>query len=258
VSELAIVQEQSLETIEHPSFHAVAVTATEMQSAKDQIASFLHAKTGEISKELDEMQSALAVAIKRKWAATALKNQVRSITKRKVYYDKLVDAVEAGYVIVPNMPCDIFAIRVSTDSPRTKYQQGMSTAGVRSAAPVVRDEQADSLGSGEGGYTSPIREFEQTVRTEKLEDGKTNYIVSQTIKDFQDIEFPLAAAHPVVMEAADHAMKKLIFDRIGIVPASPRKLRGDPIIVGQIVRRQGYDEKVVSFLIGWHLDVRTL
>lgn len=239
-----------------PSFHAVAVNATEMASQRESIGSFLRAKVSSLALELQEMTAAYDVARTRKWASSALRNQVSKITKTKTYYDKLLVAVDLGMTIVPNMPCDIFAIRVDKAIPRNKYQDGKGST-EWSAAPVVRDEREQHLPAGEGLYVSPVREFEQN-KNERIVDGKTIVYVSQTIRAYEDIEFPLAAAHPVVMEAADEAMKALIFDRIGIVPQTGRKLRGDPIILGQIVRRDGYNEKVVSFLIAWHLDVRTL
>jgi len=239
-----------------PSFHAVAVNATEMAAQRDHIGSFLRAKVSSLDLELSEMTSAYDVARTRKWASSALKNQVRKITSQKNYYDKLLAAVDLGMTIVPNMPCDIFAIRVKKEIPSRKYQHGQGPT-EWSAAPVVHDEKEKHLPAGDGLYVSPIREFEQD-KEENVVDGKKTVYVNQVICDYEAIEFPLAAAHPVVMEATDAAMKSLIFDRIGIVPATGRKLRGDPIILGQIVRREGYNEKVTSFLIAWHLDVRTL
>jgi hypothetical protein len=254
MSELVLNESPEMEMT--PSFHAVAVNATEMTAQRDHIGSFLRAKTRALDLELQEMTAAYEVARTRKWASSALKNQVRRITSQKNYYDKLLAAVDMGATIVPNMPCDIFAIRVDKATPRTKYQHGKGNT-EWSAAPIVRDEKEKHLPIGEGLYVSPVREFDQESHKQTV-DGKEIIHVNQTIRDYEDIEFPLAAAHPVVMEAADAAMKSLIFDRIGIVPATRRKLRGDPIILGQIVRKDGYNEKVTSFLIAWHLDVRTL
>jgi hypothetical protein len=254
MTELAVTQSSDLEI--SPSFHAVAINATEMAAQRDSIGTFLRSKVNSLALELQEMTAAYDVARTRKWASSALKNQIRKITSQKTYYDKLLAAVDLGMTIVPNMPCDIFAIRVDKAVPRNKYQSGHGPS-EWSAAPVVRDEKEDHLPIGEGLYVSPVREFEQEKRTE-VSDGKTIVHVTQIIQEYKDIEFPLAAAHPVVMEAADAAMKSLIFDRIGIVPQTGRKLRGDPIILGQIVKRDGYNEKVTSFLIAWHLDMRSL
>lgn len=240
-----------------PSFHAVAVNATEMAESKSQIKLFLEEKVAEIGLELAEMTAALEVAILRKWAHLPLKNQVRRIGKRKLYYDKLLAAMNAGFVIVPNMAVDVFAIRRQDDDPSWSYDHGSSKHGFNSASPTVADDKAQELAIGVGDYQSPLVEFSETRRIEGEGENKI-YHVTQKSEGFKDIEFPLAAAHPVVMNATNRAMVMKIFDRIGIVPQTHRRLRGDPIILGQIVMRNGYTEKVASFLIAWHLDMRTL
>jgi hypothetical protein len=83
--------------------------------------------------------------------------------------------------------------------------------------------------------------------------------VEQTCTGWEDIEFQLAIAHPLVMDATAAAMAMKIFDRIGVVPQTARNgYRGDPIVLGQITRKEGYSTKTASFLIAWYLDPRTL
>jgi hypothetical protein len=243
-----------------PSFHAVAINATAMKEANTEITQFLVAKCNEVDNELAEMTAAYDTARTRKWASSALHNQVNKITKRKVYYDKLLDAVNAGYTLVPNMPCDVFAIRTDRNDPKWFHKTGTSQYGYSGAAPSVPDEKERLLPSDEGTYQNPLVSFTEDRDKVKMPDGKELYRVTQRLPEWRDMEFPLAAAHSVVMEATDDAMKKLIFDRIGIVPQETirRGYRGDPIVLGQIVRRDGYSEKVTSFLIAWHLDMRTL
>ena len=61
------------------------------------------------------------------------------------------------------------------------------------------------------------------------------------------------------MDATAAAMAMKIFDRIGVVPQTRRKgYRGDPIVLGQITRKEGWQTKTASFLIAWYLDPRTL
>jgi hypothetical protein len=256
MSDELVVQEKPQDEIV-PSFHAVAVNATEMAESKSQIKLFLEAKVMEIEQERVEMQAALEVALTRKWAHIPLRNQVRRIVKRKLYYDKLLAAMNAGFVIVPNMNVDVFAIRVKGNDPSWNYDHGVSKSGFRSASPIVPDEKAQELPVGIGGYQSPLVEFNETRQTLGEGDQK-EYHVTQKAEGFKDIEFPLAAAHPIVMDVTNRAMVLKIFDRIGIVPQVGRRLRGDPIILGQIVMKQGWSEKVASFLIAWHLDMRTL
>lgn len=240
-----------------PSFHAVAVNATEMKESRSKIRIFLDNKVAEVGLELAEITAALETAKLRKWATQPLKNQVTRIAKRKLYYDKLLAAVDAGFTIVPNMNVDVFAIRVKSDTPKWSHDYGQSKHSFRSASPTVPDEKEDTLPIGVGDYQSSRVDFHE--RNSITGEGENKlYNVTQYCDGYQDIDFPLAAAHPIVMDATNRAMVMKIFDRIGIVPQTGRRLRGDPIILGQIVRKDGWNEKVASFLIAWHLDFRTL
>lgn len=253
MSELVIAPEQPLV----PSFHAVAVNATEMKESRSKIRVFLDNKVTEISLELEEMKASYETAKLRKWASQPLKNQVTRIAKRKLYYEKLLAAIDAGFTIVPNMDVDVFAIRVKSDTPKWSRDYGTSKHSFRNASPTVPDEKEDSLPVGDGVYQSSRVDFHE-VNTVSGEGENKLYHVAQVCDGYQNIDFPLAAAHPIVMDETNRAMVMKIFDRIGIVPQTQRRLRGDPIILGQIVRKDGYNTKVASFLIAWHLDVRTL
>jgi hypothetical protein len=73
------------------------------------------------------------------------------------------------------------------------------------------------------------------------------------------VDFPLIAAVPYVMSATQQAMAKRLFDQIGVSPQDGAR-SADPLIIGQILGvHQGYSgRKTASFLIAWHLDLRTL
>lgn len=255
MTELAVVPE---ETALVPSFHAVAVNATEMMQSTTQIKTFLEAKVVSLDNEVKELTAALNVAIANKWAVKTYRSVLKRVESRKLYYGKMVTAMDAGYTLVPNMDVNIFAIRTNrTAWPKWNGNTGTSQHGFISASPSVPEEKEVVLPVGVGDYRSPLQVFTED-RSKEEKDGKTFYTVEQSCAGYADIDFPFAAAHSVVMDATSHAMALKIFDRIGIVPQTHRRLRGDPIILGQIVRKEGYSEKVASFLIAWHLDVRTL
>jgi hypothetical protein len=257
MTELATIPEVKEQALV-PSFHAVAVNATEMQQSTEQIKGFLDAKVAALDLEVRELSDALAVAEKNKWATKTYRAQLKKAEYRQLYYSKLVTALDAGYTIVPNMDVDIFAIRTNRTSwPKWNGNSGTSHYSYSGASPSVPDEKEVVLPIGKGEYKSPTQMFHEVNRKTK-EGDKELYHVTQYCDGYADIEFPFAAAHSVVMDATSHAMALKMFDRIGIVPQTGRKLRGDPIILGQIVRKEGYTEKVASFLIAWHLDVRTL
>jgi len=86
--------------------------------------------------------------------------------------------------------------------------------------------------------------------------------------NFLDVEFPLLACRPAIIDATTRAMALKVFDEIGILPpdsshtdmAAARK--GDPVIVGRIVdprAKPGWAQrKRLSFLIGWFVDTKDL
>jgi hypothetical protein len=63
------------------------------------------------------------------------------------------------------------------------------------------------------------------------------------------LEFPVTVAKPHILQATQKAMELRIFDRIGLV-GTPQK-RADPIIVGQIFRKEGWNETQLTFFIAW-------
>lgn len=255
MTELAVTSEEQLV----PSFHAIAVNATEMQQSTTQIKAFLEGKVASLDVEVKELSDALDVAVKNKWAVKTYRSQLKKVESRRLYYSKLVSALHAGFTIVPNMDCDVFAIRTKkTVWPKWNGNSGTSHYSYSGASPRVPDEKEMVLAVGAGEYKSPIQAFHENQSKTEDDGGKELYHVRQVCDGYADIEFPFAAAHSVVMDATSRAMALKIFDRIGIVPQTGRRLRGDPIILGQIVRKEGYSEKVASFLIAWHLDVRTL
>jgi hypothetical protein len=239
-----------------PRIHAVAVNATEMAEANEQIRDFLRDKIGTLQLEKDGIGEAASVASKNGWKTDALDSAERRLMRQILYYKKLLAAVNAGYTIVPNMPCDQFAIRVNRKRPSVRRQSATST-GSWDPSVSLGDEKEEILPPGEGRYVSPNQMIEQNLHVNELPDGKKSKTLTVWPTGFDTIEFPFAAAVPVVMNATQAAMSLKLFDRIGLVPQQVRR-DADPIVLGQIVLRQNRRERVASFLIAWHLDLRTL
>lgn len=257
--------EESIEKVESlegpkvfltPRIHAVAINATEMLESQTQIKDFLTEKVASILSEENMTRESLDVAVANGWKKDAFERAVRKLEISRLYYSKLLSAVEAGYTIVPNMPCDQFAIRVNRNTTRVRPR--IDTWHMRQERMSIPEEKEDgNLSEGAGRYESPRQLVTRDYSEFTTEKGTNQVISSCTPVDFDAIEFPFAAAVPVVMNATQAAMSLRLFDRIGIVPQSVRPDQ-DPIILGQIVRREGGRERVVSFLIAWHLDFRTL
>jgi hypothetical protein len=251
-SELAVQPETDLALV--PQFHAVAVNATEMKNATAGIKKWLEAKLLSIDAEIVQLQETLDAAIRHKWKSSGFKSQLQREKYKQMYYQKLLAAVHAGYTIVPSMECEMFAIRVKREKPieTAHYLDTRWEANAR-----ISDESEQRLPIGEGRYESP-----KQLVTNKKWDTKNdkNEIVHHHLQkavEFADMEFPLAIAHPLVMDATAAAMALKIFDRIGVVN-NRNQSRGDPIVLGQITRKDGYSTKTASFLIAWYLDPRTL
>lgn len=235
-----------------PQFHAVAVNATEMASASAGIQTWLRNKIHSLDTEVNEARATLDASIRNKWKSSTFRAQLQRAGQRRLYYGKLLAACEAGYTIVPNMPVDVFAIRVKCDAPAARA----ATATAVTYRPTARpqDETEQRLLPGEGRYESPKQMVITERMVEKNAKGESVNRVTVTPVGFQDIDFPFAVAHPVVMDAVARAMSMKIFDRIGMVSEGA----GDPIVLGQMTLGPGWRVKRASFLIAYYLDPRTL
>jgi len=241
------------QAIEAPTHYAIARTAEEMSTAKSSIHTFLVRKVAGIDVEIAEAEELLARAVKYRWRPASFRGILQRLKTSRLYYGKLLAAAEAGYAVVPNMDVDLFAIRVRRVAPSQPSSQSLSTYSYQN--PRMENESEQRLPIGEGRYESPV----QLVTTKKSEGkndkGEKTFVTTITPVGFAQLEFPLSVAHPLVMDAVSVAMAGKIFDRIGIVP---RTGRGDPIVLGQIVMKEGWTTKLASFLIAWYVDARTL
>lgn len=240
--------------IELPSVHLVARNPNEMALAKTSIEMFLSQKIKQCDTEADDLGQSAQIARQRKWAHATLDRHCNLAKRRGDFYRKALTAVQAGYTIVPNFPIDMFAVRVKRSTPLR--DQSVSTYSQSHAISSASDIQSAALPVGEGNYVSPSPMGRTGSYQEKKKDNTeiTKYFFTTT--DYQDIAFPIEAARAEVMSASAEAMALRCFDAIGICPQSRK---GDPLIIGQILGPKiGYKQKTISFLIAWHLDLRTL
>lgn len=241
--------------------HLVARNPVEMQNAQASLKEWLVAKLAGIYTEVKELNAALNEARRNNWATAALTRQRDKAVAQETFYDKILNAVEAGYTIIPDFPVDLFAIRVT----RSRVKQPTTTNVDGWSHPTVPDELPDMARIGEGEYKNPAPMVRYGQRKETREGGKEVTIKTTTPVEFQDeIVFPLQAARPVVMSATAEAMALKVFDQIGVcLPVRSESRwagKGDPLIIGQIVGRKRYGrfERCVSFIIAWHLNLNEL
>lgn len=242
-----------------PKIHAVAINATEMAEANKEITVFITAKVASIQAEKNGITDAYCVAEQNGWKTDALATTEKRLIRDLEYYGKLLLALEAGYTVVPNMPCDQFAIRVARKNATSFscYKQDANHAVTDWQMDRIPDQKEQILPAGEGRYESTNPTIDDDSSTHQNGEGKLVHTRHIQVNGFDLIEFPFAAAVPVVMSATQAAMALKLFDRIGIVPQEVKR-NMDPIILGQIVRRENGRDRIASFLIAWHLDMRTL
>lgn len=230
----------------HPAVQDISLTAVlpqEMVAAQTQLIAWCENKIAVERADVDELRLATDHAKSHKWKSATLESQWKKALKRLEYYVKIKIALEAGYYIVPNFPIEMFAIR---------KQHGRRPKGHSSRYWEQHQQKSQELPAGEGDYRNP---FPIVVRSsETLPDGKT--IAGSYPREWDQFEFPINMAKPLIMSVTQTALAMKVFDRVGVMPSTRRKQ--DPVIIGQIINKSGYTEKTVSFMIAWHLNTNVL
>jgi len=273
---LAVLEPEKIEAVKPvelppPTVHLVARNPQQMAAAQADLTSWLQGKRDSLLADVHEMELARDEAKKHKWKTSSFNSAILKFRKQHDFYQKLLEATKAGYTIIPNLPIDLIAVKVMDKDfgPSDMERQ----EGWNQSIPInVVAEKADqSLSAGQGDYVSPDPNVVRRKYTEDI-NGKRETRYSLRATSLKDMEFPVAVAVPQVMDATAEAMALKIFDQIGICPAKglrastwrktqlPPSRDPDPLIVGQVLSpKQGYSGgRPVSFLIAWHLDLRTL
>lgn len=173
-------------------------------------------------------------------------------TDRVTYLVKCKQALEHGYVMMPDMPGEVVAVRTNRDEP-TAQERTRQSAQHR----VPAHKATNGLPGGMGRYVSPRQTMGSSASHEverKRHDG-TKY--TETPRD----HFAVALRDPdglntlffkpLVIDRVTGAMSTIIFDEIVCVrPANRQRLSKDPIVLGRIVNGL----RVAAFLIAWFCD----
>lgn len=225
----------------------VALTPSDLLAAQTNLVTWCDRKIKSIRTELSDLRENLRIAKESKWRTSGLSAAINRAEKRIHFYDKINAAVAAGYLIVPNFPIDVFAVRVKRAKP---------TETVRDSVWSRHEAAAELLPVGHGRYVDNETIQRDESVTETLPTGGKKTTTRLIDTDFEDeIGFPVQAVKPVIMDATQRAMALRIFDQIGLVQ-NGRK-RGDPIIVGRLLDPRG-SERMVTFFVAWWLNTNTL
>ena len=224
------------------NIEVIALRPYDIPVAQKHLSSWCEAKIAEIKTEVANLNESIAVARRTKMRTSNLIAHKNRTEKRITFYAKVKMAIDEGYVIVPNFPIDVFAIRTKAQFV-TKFETPYRSSD--------RDQKAQMLPAGEGRYVSP-HPIEGQRKTSE-EKPKTVYFAD----DFDDVLFPIVAVKPTILKATEIAMGKELFDQIGMVGTSQAR---DPMIVGQLIdpRSSRYNLRVITFFIAWWIDTSDL
>lgn len=238
-------------------FKDVTVIATnreQMAAAQAVLVARAEARLVVINAEMDELQENLEKAIKYKLRQTGIIGRLNKLKKRLDFYTKLRAAFEAGFVLIPDMDVEVFAVRTTRREPTKQYRKEKST--YSQPTPWLNNVETNRppLGAGENVSVRPqVREGTHTERNEKQE---LVYVTERFTDGFLDeIDFPFALAKPQIVDLTTRAMALKVFDDFGVLPASRR---GDPMVIGRIILKEGWRTKRMNFLVCWFVDTREI
>lgn len=221
-----------------------AMQPDEIAQAQISLIDWAKHKISELEAEAVELGEAHKRMVTVKWKPDAIKRMWDKCLKRVEFYKKMISALEHGFIIIPNFPVKVFAIR--TD--RKKPLKLLSTNSWDSW-----EQKPEGLSEGEGEYQNP---FPQQFERETSTPDKPN-LTTYWAEHWKELEFPITMGKPRIIEAVNRAMALKLFDDFGIMPERKKE---DPIIVARLKDPRGskYNPRWITFMVAWHLDTRDL
>ena len=229
----------------------------EMEVAQKGLVEWATFRINDLKTDLADLEENLVIAEKRKWKVTPWRNRIRVAKKRVYFYEKVKAALEAGYCLVPNFRTQVFAYKTMKAKPKHRSAGDPSILGM--------DLDSDGSPMGEGRYVDPF----PITKDVSWEDEQGNWHEQHRTDQFDEVvDFPFGFAKPQILDATGKAMAKKIFDEMGVLPGVAKtrgkrrgnrmRASGDPVVVGKIKLREGWQTKEFTFLISWFIDTRML
>lgn len=199
--------------------------------------------------QADELQEAMNVAARSGWEFGTIERHKKLARKRRDFYAKIIAALDAGFMVVPNFEMTTWVVRTRRVNP---------SGGLRENAYSVPDwfpQESGRLPAGEGRYVGRSATYKHDVVERQNAKGEKTKLNRSWPDGFDESPaFPIAFAAPHVMERTSEALAALIFDEVGV---SGDAATGDPILLGRVLNpRRG--RQAVSFFIAWSMDLRRL
>jgi len=225
----------------------VALSPADMMPTQTALVAWCARKVEAVKRERADLETNLELATEHGWKHTSVEAALNRCARRVHYYEKIAAAVAAGYVMVPNFPIDVFAVRVQ------RPKQPASTTDSSWQAQHFT-ATAQLLPAGVGRYVDDELTFRDESFTEKTVEGKEKRIAHYVSDEYDEIDFPVALVKPAILAATQRAMAVRVFDQMGTVQNGVGK---DPIVVGRLLDPRG-NRRCVSFFVAWWLDTATL
>ena len=226
----------------------VALSPSEMPAAQASLIDWCRQRLTALEQERADLREHELLATANGWKLTGLKNAMRRVDQTRTYYSKVQVALEEGFLLVPNMPIDVLAVRVTREKPpETEASSKWSSK--------FTVEPQPALPPGEGHYVDSDLIYRDESYSEPDGKGGQKQVARYVADAYDAPDFPFRLVKPIVLEATQRAMAKRIFDVIGTVQNRARK--GDPIMVGQI-RDPRPGRNGATFFLAWWLNVEAL
>jgi hypothetical protein len=242
----------------------IASTPEEMVTSQHALIASVAAKIEAQKLELAESQQILEATITAKVNQTAAKRLIKQAEHRLLYLTKVHAALEAGYVMVPDMPGQVIAIRTTSKHAVTQGTQ----RDVKSWTEPSGETPA-ALPVGDGVYVDPVPEASMRENTNYKGEVTSRDLVMQEFSE--ELAMPVQFLKPTVIKRTGEAIELKVFDEIVAVYDGAKEYRsrnvkttkGDPLIIGRIfdvgAGRQKYQRrKTMAFLIAWFVDTAAI
>ena len=236
--------------------HLVALTPAEVPVAQADLVDWCQRKLVALGRELSEARQNLTIAKDAGWRRNMYVNAIAKVRARMIYFAKIKAAVSEGYLVVPNFPVEVMAVRVERQRPPAAQVGGLHYEGIPSS---VREARPQLLPPGRGRYVDDVQ-FSRHEKYEIQEGGKAVTRHGYEATGYDDPDFPVRLVKPAILDATRRAMALRIFDRIGVVT----RRKQDPVVVGEIIDPRAnlqwrtQDQRRVTFFIAWWLNPEDL
>ncbi len=231
------------------NLHLVALAPSDIPATQQAITNWCEEKIASLAVERSDFLDHARIAEKNEWQSKGLRAAAQRTQRTIEYYEKVKAAVAEGYLIVPNFPVEVLAVRVSRRRPEHE---------VENQPGYLSNVKPDLSGVGEGRNVSPRPTYQAVpyTRPDPQDPKKTEERYRYVTDEYGDVAgFPMLAVKPVVVAATARAMALKVFDDIGVVTGRKQ----DPVVVGRIYDpRDRWRQKFATFFIAWWFETRAL